>query len=65
VIDGSFRTVWLELYRHQADLLDEVQDLGPGAAARVHRDLEKARAVLKDLGVNVGEGVPDDKSVTN
>jgi integrase len=64
VIDGSFRAVWQELYRHQAELLDEIQDLGPGAAARVHRDLEKAKAVLKDLGVDVGKGVHHDKSVT-
>lgn len=54
VIDVSFQPVWREIYRHQCELLDELEDLGPGAAARVKRDLDRARKVLTDLGVDVG-----------
>lgn len=51
VIDGSFTPVWQEIYLHQCELLDELKDLGPGAAIRVNRDLEAAEKVLKKLGV--------------
>lgn len=65
LIDGTFKPVWQEIYRHQIELLDEVQDLGPGATERVHRDLKIARAVLKDLGVDVDEGGAGDQSALN
>ena len=54
VIDVSFQPVWREIYRHQTELLDELDGLGPGAAARVRRDLDRARKVLTELGVDVG-----------
>jgi site-specific recombinase XerD len=57
LIDDSFKLFWLEVYRHQVELLDEAQELGAGAAERVYRDLERARTVLKDLGVDIVEGV--------
>ena len=53
LIDETFKPHWKEIYRHQRELLDEVDDLGPGASERVRRDVEKAKAVLKDLGVDV------------
>jgi site-specific recombinase XerD len=56
VIDATFQPVWLEIYRHQAELLDELEDLGPGASARVRRDLDRAKTVLADLGVEVEGG---------
>jgi site-specific recombinase XerD len=59
VIDSTFKSVWQEIYRHQRELLVEAQDLGPGAAERVRRDLERAEAVLNDLGVEIAEEVPD------
>lgn len=54
VIDVSFQPVWMEIYRHQTELLDELDDLGPGAGARVRRDLDRAKKVLNDLGVDIG-----------
>ena len=62
VIDSTFKSVWQEIYRHQCELLDDVQDLGRGAIERVHRDLARARAVLEDLGVDA-EGVCGDETV--
>ena len=53
VIDGSFTPVWQEIYLHQCELLEELKDLGPGAAIRVNRDLEAAEKVLKKLGVTM------------
>lgn len=64
VIDGSFKPIWLEIYHHQLELLDEVQDLGQGAVKRAYRDLAKARKVLKDIGVDI-EGESGDYSAPN
>ncbi len=55
VIDVSFQPVWKEIYQHQTELLGELDDLGPGASARVKRDFERAQKVLADLGAHVEE----------
>jgi hypothetical protein len=62
LIDGSFKPVWQEIYRHQLELLDEEQYLGAGAAERVRRDFEMAKSVLTDLGVDIVEGASCDES---
>ena len=56
VIDATFIPVWQEIHSQQRELLDEVQDLGPGAAERVKRDLKRSGQVLKELGIIVGTG---------
>ncbi|MES2361484.1 MAG: tyrosine-type recombinase/integrase [Pseudomonadota bacterium] len=53
VIDMTFQPVWREIYLHQTELLCELADLGPGASARVMRDLDRAKKVLVDLGVKL------------
>ena len=65
LIDATFKPVWQEIYRHQFELLGETQDLGPGAADRVSRDLATARMVLQDLGIEAIEGVPRDESAVS
>lgn len=61
LIDSNFAPVWTEIYNHQKELLEDVQDLGQGAIDRVKRDLAKAKTVLTDLGVHI-QGEPDGKS---
>jgi len=62
VIDQTFVPVWREIYSQQRELLDEVKDLGPGAAERVKRDLHRAEQVLKDLGIEPETGDSNDES---
>lgn len=53
VIDQSFKSVWQELYSHQSELLEEAEDLGPGAIERVQRDMSRAKRVLNALGADI------------
>jgi site-specific recombinase XerD len=53
-IDVSQAPVWQELYEQQSELLEDAQQLGPGAMQRIKRDCDIAFAVLTDLGVTVG-----------
>ena len=59
LIDGHFKPFWQETYKHQKELLDGAQKLGPGAVKRVQRDLDEAVRVLKDLCVELTEEVPN------
>lgn len=52
VIDQSFKSVWQELYSHQSELLQDAEDLGPGAIERVLRDMARAKRVLDTLEGN-------------
>lgn len=61
VIDSTFKPVWQELYRHQIELLENAQGMGPGAVQRVQRDLAKSQKVLRDLGVDI-DGESDNAS---
>lgn len=61
VIDSTFKPVWQELYRHQAELLEDAQGMGPGAVQRVQRDLAKSQKVLRDLGVDI-DGKSDNET---
>ena len=64
LIDGHFKPFWQETYRHQKELLDEAQHLGPGDVKRVQRDLDEAARVLKDLGVELPTEVPHGDAAT-
>lgn len=59
LIDGHFKPFWQETYKHQKELLDEAQKLGPGAVKRVQRDLDEAAWVLNDMCVELTEEVPN------
>jgi len=49
VIDGTFKPVWQEIHDRQVELLDELDELGPGAASRVRTELDGSSSVLEDL----------------
>jgi len=53
IIDQSFKVVWQELYSHQNELLQDAEDLGPGAVERVRRDMSRAKRVLNTLGGDI------------
>lgn len=50
-IDRSQADVWQELYAQQKELLEDAEELGPGAMQRVKRDCDIAFGVLRDLGL--------------
>ena len=49
VIDRTFKPVWQEIHDRQVELLDEMDELGPGAASRVRSELNGSKNVLNDL----------------
>lgn len=56
LMDERHIAVWRGIYDQQCELLDISDELGPGAARRVVRDLERAERVLRSLGVPLDEG---------
>lgn len=50
-IDSTQAPVWQELHDQQQELLEEAEQLGPGAMQRIKRDCDIALAVLTDLGM--------------
>ncbi|KJJ95673.1 hypothetical protein UB44_21670 [Burkholderiaceae bacterium 26] len=59
VIDSRFLPIWQEAYRHLQGLRTDAARLGPGAVKRVERDIAQAAKVLRDLGLDIGEGGRD------
>ncbi len=59
VIDSPFIPIWEEAYRHHKELLAVAQELGPGAVARVTKDLNQAAKILRDLGIDPEQGADD------
>lgn len=52
VIDKTHAPIWRGIYFQQRELL-ELDDIGPGGRARARRDLERTRAVLARLGIDL------------
>jgi site-specific recombinase XerD len=50
-IDDSHAPIWKEIYANQLELVQDAQDLGPGAQQRVERDRKRALQVLTELGL--------------
>lgn len=59
LIDRRFIPIWLEAYRHHRELRADAEAWGPGAVARVTKDLNQAGKILRDLGIDPEQGADD------
>ena len=56
VLDESHVPVWKNILAHQRELITTAADCGPSGQRRIERDLAEAERVLREFGIQVGDG---------